>query len=285
MSGPSWADLEPGFRLWLLTTGYSPDSARLRLANMRLFAAWAVEHGVSIKDASHNDAASYLAEQLARVRQATAHSRLFTLRCFYRFCQAQGWRRDDPTEGIRIKRPRHQPKRPLSLDELHRLVGACVKQRDRAIILVLAATGARASELLHMEARDVGWEDGSVFIHGKGAKERQVSMGVNALAALRSYVNGHTGPLWLGRRGRPINQLGLRALLLRLGARAGVAPIGSHRLRTTFANDYLATGGDIGALQLLMGHADIAVTAGYAAWTAAERAFEHQRRFCLGDRL
>lgn len=285
MPAHTWAAIENQYHVWLLTTGYSSDSARLRLANMRLFAAWATAHRVSIKDASHSDVASYLAEQLSRVRQATAHSRLFTLRCFYRFCCAQGWRKDDPTGAIRIKRPRHQPKRPLSLEELHRLLAACLTKRDRAIVLVLAATGVRASELLRMEARDVGWQDGTVLIHGKGAKERQVSMGANALAALQCYVNGHAGRLWLGRGGKPLGQLGLRALMLRLGVHANVAPIGSHRFRVTFANDYLATGGDIGALQLLMGHADPEMTVHYAAWTAAERAFEHQRRYCLADRL
>ena len=285
MSAPTWAAVEGSLRLYLLTTGYSPETVQLRVCNVRLFAAWAVKHHVSLTLACHDAVASYLAEQLALVAQATARSRLHALRSFFAFCQAQGWREDDPSQGIRIKLPKCQPKRPFTLDQLRLLLGACLNDRDRAIVLVLTATGIRVSEMLGMEARDVDWEEGTVLIRGKGSKERLVALGPTVLEALRQQVNGHRGRLWLTWRGEPMKRVLVRDMLHALGKRAGVAPVGSHRFRITFANAFLGAGGDLGALQVLMGHSSIGMTAHYAGWTAATRALAQQRALNLADRL
>jgi site-specific recombinase XerD len=77
----------------------------------------------------------------------------------------------------------------------------------------------------------------------------------------------------------------VRDMLRALGRRAGVAPVGSHRLRISFANAFLQAGGDLGALQVLMGHSTISMTAHYAGWTAAARALDQQRRFNPADNL
>jgi integrase/recombinase XerC len=131
----------------------------------------------------------------------------------------------------------------------------------------------------------VDWAEGTVLIHGKGAKERYVLLGGTALNALRRYINGQQGHLWLTRRGCPLKRVRARDMLREAGRRAGVCPVGSHRFRVTFANDFLETGGDIGALQASMGHSDIRMTAHYAGYNAGIRALEHQRRFSLADRL
>lgn len=285
MSARTWAAVEGPLRLYLLTTGYSPETVQLRVCNMRLFAAWAVKHHVPLTRAPHEAVASYLAEQLAAVAQVTARSRLHSLRSFFAFCRVQGWRRDDPTAGIRIKLPQCQPKRPFTIDQLRLLLAACLNDRDRAIVLVLTATGIRVSEMLAMEARDVDWEEGTVLIRGKGSKERLVALGPTALTALQEQTNGHRKHLWLTRDGAPMKRVLVRDMLHALGRRAGVAPVGTHRFRITFANWHLETGGDVGGLQILMGHSDPSQTLHYAGWTAAQRGFEHQRRFSLADRI
>jgi site-specific recombinase XerD len=262
----------------------------MRVCNVRLFAAWALKHDVPLALASHEAVASYLAEQLGAVRQVTARSRLHALRSWFAFCQAQGWRQDDPTAGIRIKLPHCQPKRPFTLEELRALLGVCLNSRDRAIVLVLAATGMRVSELLGMEARDVDWQEGTVLIRGKGNRERRVGLAGPALEALRQQVNGERGPIWRvvagPTLGRPMTRVLVRDMLRLLGKRTGIYPVGSHRCRITFANMFLCeAGGDIGSLQVLMGHQNIAQTLHYAGWTAASRALEQQRRMGFVDRL
>ena len=77
----------------------------------------------------------------------------------------------------------------------------------------------------------------------------------------------------------------VRDMLHALGTRAGVAPVGSHRFRISFANSFLQAGGDLGALQVLMGHSSVVQTLHYAGYTAASRALEMQRRFSLADAL
>jgi site-specific recombinase XerD len=228
---------------------------------------------------------AYLAERLTAVSPVTVRVQLHSLRAFYAFCRAQGWRRDDPTDGIHIKRPKTQPKRPYTIEQSRALLAACLNPRDRALLLVLADTGIRISELLRMESEDVDWAEGTALIHGKGAKERYVLLGHTALGALCRCVNSQNGHLWLTRRGTPLKRAAARDMLRCVGRRAGVCPVGSHRFRITYANQFLETGGDIGALQIAMGHADIKETCHYAGYSASIRALEHQRRFSLGDRL
>jgi len=280
---------EAAHRLYLVGQGYSAETVRLRLANLRLFARWASEHDVSLTSASHDAVASYLAEQLGTVRQVTARSRLHALRSFFAFCQGEGWRRDDPTAGIRIKLPNQQPKRPFTADEVRALLSACCNPRDRAIVLILAATGARVSELLRMETDDIDWERGVLLIRGKGSKERWVALGGVAFEALRQQVNGQHGPIWRTAygpaAGQPMKRILVRDMLQALSRRSGVTHVGAHRFRITFANSFLSEGGDLGALQVLMGHSTITMTAHYAGFTAAARALEQQRRCQFVDRL
>jgi site-specific recombinase XerD len=235
--------------------------------------------------ASRNAVALYLDEQLRAVRQVTARHRLCSLRAFFRFCQAQGWRRDDPTQGIRIKQPKVQAQRPFTADEVRALLSACCNSRDRAIVLVLTATGIRVSELLGMTAADIDWERGMVLIRGKGSKERWVALGGIALEALREQANGEHGAIWRTVEGNPMPRVLVRDALYALSRRSGVAHVHAHRLRTTFANAWLMEGGDLQALQVLMGHSTIAQTAHYAAYSAASRALEAQRGFAFVDRL
>ena len=289
MSSRGWPEAEGGFRLYLLTHGYSGETVRLRHANVRLFAHWAEGHDASLTLASHDQVATYLAEQLSAVKQVTARSRLHALRSWFTFCQDQGWREDDPTAGIRIKLPQCQPKRPFTPEEIRALLDACWSPRDRAMVLVLTATGARVSEVLGMSADDIDWEQGVILIRGKGGKERSVALGGVALEALRRQVNGQHGPIWRTMQGptagRRMPRVLVRDMLLALSARAGVTHVHAHRFRTTFANVFLTEGGDLQALQVLMGHSSIAQTAHYAGFTAAARALEQQRRCRFVDRL
>ena len=217
----------------------------------------------------------------------TARIRLVALRAYYRWCG-----NGDPTVGLRVARLRPVPRKPFSDDELRALIAACRTPRERALILCFIATGARLSEIAGMATDDLRG-DGMLLINGKGNRQRWLHLGKTAYRALACYLNGREGRVWLADaeqtaaryRGRPMAAHGLYEVVIRISARAGVSDPHPHRFRTTFANRFLESGGDGGALQILMGHSSLTQTMEYAAYGAAERALTMQARLSIADRL
>ena len=180
-------------------------------------------------------------------------------------------RRPELASAVPKFRPKSPPRQPFSLEELRRLC-AVASPRDRALVVFLASTGLRASEVLNGCQAD--WENGILLVHGKGGRTRHVALQGASAEAYRAI------------RGRlPSTRASLWRILKELGDRAGVDHAYPHRLRVTFAHDFLEAGGDMQALQKLLGHSSILTTARYSAWGAGQRALDQQRRVALGDRL
>ncbi len=184
---------------------------------------------------------------------------------------------------IRGKVNRPRPRRRLSASyteaEIRDLLAACEKcagwdrvhgqrlevkrpsmLRDRALILVLLDTGIRASELTALKMRDYEPKRGQLIIHhGKGDKKRVVFLGSAAKQGVWRYLATRPGakqddPLFATREGAHMQRTGLRLLIFRIGQRAGVPDAGVHRFRHTFAVNFLRNGGNLLALQDLLGH-------------------------------
>lgn len=181
----------------------------------------------------------------------------------------------------RVKRPRYSRKRivPYAEDEVVLMIKACdltdtwrsstgrlvqskrpTAERDRLMIIVLLDTGVRASELCNLELRDYDNGDGRLTVrHGKGDKERDVYLGARGQKALWKYLLKRKGdpgsaPLFPSRSGAALERNNLRKTLQRIGRRAGVAGVTVHRFRHTFAINFLRNGGNVLALQELLGH-------------------------------
>lgn len=190
-----------------------------------------------------------------------------------------------------VRRPvvRQRVVQPYSLEEVQRLLDACVSMRawsrrraahvagarptaarDQALILVLLDTGIRAAELSALRVRDFDRKQGRLTIWcGKGGKQREVFLGQAAQRVLWRYL-AERGELassaWLfaTSAGGEFDRLALGNLLRRLGARANVAGVGAHRFRHTFAINFLRNGGNLLALQDILGHSTLTMVRRYA---------------------
>jgi integrase/recombinase XerD len=166
-------------------------------------------------------------------------------------------------------------KKALAADQVRRLVRACDRPRDLALLLTALDTGARASEICALDAGDVNLDTLTVTIRqGKGRKDRTVFVGARTARAVSRYLGSRTdvaatAPLFLSESfanldGR-LTRFGLLRILQRLGEAAGIAGVHPHALRRTFAVTCLRGGMDLYTLARLMGHSDIATLRDYVA--------------------
>ena len=228
---------------------------------------------VQLTSSTHDDGLLYRPASIARMLSA--------VRSFHRFELREGVTDHDPTVGIVTpKLPRSLP-RPLSVDEVTRLLEAPdarpVGLRDRAILELLYGAGLRISELTGLDVDDVELEEGSVRVLGKGGKERDVPVGRYAREAVADYLaRGRPGfattrsraALLLNQRGGRLTRQGVSDLVARhvhaAGIRRRVTP---HTLRHSFATHLLEGGADVRVVQELLGHASVATTQIYTLVT------------------
>ncbi|WP_018922564.1 tyrosine recombinase XerC [Salsuginibacillus kocurii] len=143
-------------------------------------------------------------------------------------------------------------------------------QRDLAIIELLYASGLRVSECCSLQTGDIDSILGTVFVQGKGKKDRYVPVGAFALNALESYLNDgrekllrqkRDKTLFLNYRGDPITDRGIRHMLSkRVKEASHTLHVSPHMLRHTFATHLLDQGADLRAVQELLGHEHLSST-------------------------
>jgi integrase/recombinase XerD len=144
--------------------------------------------------------------------------------------------------------------------------------RDHAMLMLLYATGMRASECAGLKITDVNFPVGVVRVLGKGSKERIIPVAKQALDAVQDYMTrlrpallakgpGQCGLLFLSKAGQELPREDVyrivRKYVQRLGLRGNVTP---HTLRHCFATQLLSHGANLRSVQEMLGHADIATT-------------------------
>ena len=247
-----------------------------------------------VEGAATRHLSSFLASLSARGLSARTRARaLTTVRGLYRFLVREGVMAVDPALPLRLPRtPRSLP-RSLSPAQVAGLLEAPLGSdplalRDRAMLEVLYAAGLRASELVHLQGRQLNLEAGFVLVMGKGGKERAVPLGSQARASVTAYLvsarprllREKSSPfLFVTRRGGAMTRQALWKSVKK-HARVGNAAAGTspHTLRHTFATHLLAGGADLRAVQVLLGHADIGTTQIYTEVTS-ERLREVHRKY------
>lgn len=187
----------------------------------------------------------------------------------------------DATAVLSARAPAFQRKlpRPLAEEAAKAMIETVESQaredwlgaRDAAILTLLYGCGLRISEALALTGSDLPLPE-TLRITGKGGKERVVPVLPVARAAVARYVRLCPAPpapgraLFIGARGGPLSRrqvaLAMEGARLQLGLPASATP---HAMRHSFATHLLSAGGDLRAIQELLGHASLSTTQAYTA--------------------
>ena len=238
-----------------------------------------LEQAAELVRGSLGDAdAAVLRALMAAYRTLAASSaarKLSALRQFFAFLEDEGERTDNPALDIARPATRRPLPRILSHDDVDRLFAQASEEaageaapasamRMLLLLELLYGSGLRASELVSLPRRAVAGERQFLIVRGKGDKERLVPLSDRAREALDRWLPLLAdGTPWLFPSGKAhVSRIRLFQMLRELAARAGVDPAGvsPHVLRHAFATHLLEGGADLRALQMMLGHADIATT-------------------------
>lgn len=204
------------------------------------------------------------------------------LRSFGRFLEREGKGKVGALSAIRAPKVAKSLPKPLPMASAKRLADAderageeretWILARDAAVMALLYGSGLRISEALGLKRREVPkpGEGDVLVVTGKGNKTRMVPVLQNVLALVQEYVAmcpyplPADGPIFVGARGGPLSpriiQLAMERLRGALGLPDSATP---HALRHSFATHLLSRGGDLRAIQELLGHSSLSTTQVY----------------------
>lgn len=227
-----------------------------------------------------SDMRSWMAHERGRGVGARSLARqLSAVKSFYRWLsEREGF---EPTAVLSTRSPKFQKKlpRPLAEDAASKMIETVelqasqnwVAARDSAVVTLLYGCGLRISEALGLKGKDAPLPK-TLRIMGKGNKERIVPVidaardAVDAYLRLCPHPQAPDLPLFRGTRGGALNPRMIQKVMersrMQLGLPATATP---HAMRHSFATHLLTAGGDLRAIQELLGHASLSTTQAYTA--------------------
>jgi integrase/recombinase XerD len=216
---------------------------------------------------------------------ATSAARaVVAVRGLHRFALRDGLVDADVAHSVRPPAPPRRLPKAISVDAVERLLDAAgfdqtpLAIRDRALLELLYATGARISEAVGLAVDDVELAQRTVLLSGKGGKQRRVPLGSFAAAALDAYLvrvrpglaaKGRGTPaMFLNARGGQLSRQSAWTVLRTAAEKAGLAAgISPHTLRHSFATHLMEGGADVRVVQELLGHSSVTTTQIYTLVT------------------
>lgn len=280
-------ELERYIRYVTLERGRSPHTVSAYRSDLGHYLAWLEARSVGSGSKVSADHVRDYVGALSGTRTTVAR-KLSSIKNFHRFLLDEGVVLDDVTRDLHApKLPGRLPK-ALTVAQVQDLLDAVVGDdpialRDRALLELLYATGARVSEVTEMSVDDLVDDQGRagdmVRVMGKGRKQRIVPVGSYARAALDSYLTRarpllmknakkSTPVVFLGARGGPLSRQNAWLIIQGAARRAHLDGLVSpHTLRHSFATHVLSGGADIRVVQELLGHASVSTTQIYTKVT------------------
>jgi integrase/recombinase XerD len=201
---------------------------------------------------------------------------LVTIKMLYKYMIMEGKISVNPMSSINtLKLRKHLPE-VLHYEAVEEILRApdCNDKlgiRDKAILELMYATGARVSEVASIKVSWINFDYGYIRCQGKGSKQRIVPMGAEASKSIRRYlqevrpflvkIEGDEPLLFLSRTGKMLRRENIWSIVKKYAIKAGIrSNISPHTLRHSFATHLLEGGADLRSVQEMLGHSNISTT-------------------------
>ena len=254
----------------------SPQTVRAYSSDLARYLEWAERAGADPLGADPRILRRYLANlDGARYARRTIARRLSAVRSLFAYLNREGIVAHNPAAVVGTPKLPSRLPRLVPTDLLTALLDHPDPEqpsglRDRAILELLYATGARVSELAALDLADLDLPQGQIRVTGKGDKQRILPLHREAVYRLQQYLSlgrprlkprSGEEAVFLNRSGTRLTDGGIRRMLTRqldaLGAASGITP---HTFRHTFATHMLEAGADLRTVQDLLGHVALSTT-------------------------
>lgn len=268
--------------------GLSKNTVAAYRRDLVIYAAWLADHELDDPATITSNHVSEFVQHLGSREESplTASSIarvLSTVRGLHKFLLEESLVETDVAHDNRPPKLASRLPKAISVEQIGLLLAATDGEdpqqvRDKALLELLYATGARVSEVVNLNVDDV-IDDDVVRLTGKGDKQRIVPVGSYARAAIDAYLvrarplysaRGTSTPaLFLGARGKRVSRQNAWLIIKAAADRAGLTvEVSPHTLRHSFATHLLAGGADVRVVQELLGHSSVATTQIYTLVTA-----------------
>lgn len=270
--------------------GLSPNTLVAYERDLGAFIAFLDEKSLNLANLKAENIIEFIALNRSKGLAESSIARMtVSIRSFYRFLAKEEGLEDIARDLVPPRIPKRLPK-ALTISEITMILDAPSREgmgiRDRALLELLYATGARVSELIALNLEDIKNSAGenaefrTLRLLGKGRKERLVPVGSFARAALDQYLTRlrptlaklenqkSARALFLNQRGGRLSRQAAWKIVLDSAQRAGLEKdVSPHALRHSFATHLLDGGADVRVVQELLGHASVTTTQIYTLVT------------------
>jgi integrase/recombinase XerC len=294
-AGPMSADVLAELTRWSAFLGdqkrMSPKTLEAYHRDVTQFLLFMTEHLgekpslATLANLAPQDVRAFMAQRRSHgIGARTLMRQLAGARSFARFLERNGKGKVGALNAVRAPKIAKTLPKPLAVPSAKRIADTSLRAgeerepwifaRDAAVMALLYGSGLRISEALGLCRKDVpapGKGD-VLIVTGKGNKTRMVPVLPQVLVLIEDYIElcpydlPEDGPLFLGAKGGPLSPRIIQLTMERLRGTLGLPDTATpHALRHSFATHLLSRGGDLRAIQELLGHASLSTTQIYTA--------------------
>ena len=287
--------LESFLRSIRIQSNYSEHTANAYKSDIEGFVAWIYDRKGDLLTVNHRQIRAYM-NSLSQNNYAktSINRKLSSIKTFYKWLVQEGHLAADPLSVVSgPKKDKRLPHR-LSADDIAKLLAVWSDDdpeslRNRAVLELMYASGARIAEIAGMDVADVDFAQQQIEVMGKGSKERIIPIHPMAASTVKCYIYSArpqlvanakeaTNSLFLSSRGNPFSPDAIRKMFKKSLACAGLDQnLTPHDLRHSFATDLVEGGADLRSVQELLGHASLSTTQIYTHMSAGHLKEVHAR--------
>ena len=249
-----------------------------------------------MENVTSDDVRGYLAHMRAKgYAPDTIKDRYVGLATLFNFLCEDGLLMSNPVKTVKRPKLPKIPARTFTATEIQKILafyneGSFTFLRNKLIMYILFGTGIRKSELLGLTVFSLHLDEQYMTIIGKGNKQRQVPLSPQLTKLLRKYLDRRaevllhnaieTSVLLISKYGKPLTDGGLQEVFRKMKDKTNITGrrFSPHTFRHSFAKNFLLNGGNLFALQEILGHEDVSTTRVYVEYTQQEIA-EQMKNF------